>query len=127
MEAMSFMNAERRRERMRGTVERESETYCGKRKKRMVSRSTPAPSVREQCSQKRRKTAVLRRYIFYEMQADQAVKAIQFAKLCVLVVIIKICNSHSMERRAQRLPAAGPSLWVCRRVGKARERTPFPP
>src|SRR5437016_2479781 len=34
-----------------------SETHCGKRKKRMVSRSTPAPSVREQCSQKRRKPA----------------------------------------------------------------------
>src|SRR6266849_9437165 len=34
-----------------------SETHRGKRKKRMVSRSTPAPSVREQRSQKRRKPA----------------------------------------------------------------------
>src|SRR5260370_33903616 len=38
-------------------VERESKTHRGKLKKRMVSRSTPAPSVRERGSQKRRKPA----------------------------------------------------------------------
>jgi hypothetical protein len=82
MKAMSFMNAERRRERMRGNASNAKAKPIAAKQKPMVSRSTPARSVRGEMQPKAAKTAVLRRYIFYEMQADQAVKAIQFVN-CV--------------------------------------------
>src|SRR6266516_6882042 len=50
------------------------------------------------------KTGVLRRYIFYEMQADQGVKAIQFVKLRVLVVITNICNSNTIGKACAAPP-----------------------
>src|SRR6266568_9229640 len=104
MEAMSFMNAGRRRERMRGN---------GSNAKRNASRQAEkadgfaidACSLGEGAMQpKAAKTGVLRRYIFYEMQADQAVKAIQFAKLRVLIVITNICNSSTIGKACAAPP-----------------------
>src|SRR6266516_4856234 len=72
------------------------------------------------------KTGVLRRYIFYEMQADQGVKAIQFVKLRVLVVITNICNSNTIGKACAAPPRRRTIAFGSPPVGKARVGAPLP-
>src|ERR1700688_1011139 len=121
MDAMSFVNGGRRRERMRGTG-RTRERNPLRQAEKADGFAIDACSLGEGARQpKAPKTGVLRRYIFYEMQADQAVKAIKFVKLRVLVVITSICNSSTIGKgvRSARPPPDHPfrfGRWWARRA-----------
>src|SRR5260370_42414970 len=97
MAAMSFVNAGRRRERMRGNTSN-AKRNPSRQAEKADGFAIDACSLGEGAVQpKAAKTGVLRWVIFYEMQADPAVKAIQLSKLCDLIVNIKNYIYHRLR------------------------------
>src|SRR5437763_4792181 len=109
-----------------GTGRREAKPIAASGKSGWFRDRRPLPRCGSNAA-KSAKTGVLRRYIFYEMQSDQAVKAIQFVN-CIFRLLLPIFAIPALWEKACAAAARRRTIAfdLPRRSARTRVRAPSP-